>query len=74
MNYLELECLQAVETSVGGQWAVRCDPQDEGVDQADVEDTPEEVPPPMPKPHSVEGSELIELVDATHVVVASYTD
>ena len=76
MNQLQLESLQAEKPSVCRQRAVRGDPQDVGVDQADVEDTPKAVSPPTPTctPHSVVGPQLIKLVDATHVlVVASYT-
>ena len=76
MNQLEFKCFQAVKPSASEQWAVRCDPQDVGVDQADVEDTPEEVPPPTPTctPHSIVGPQLIKLVHATHVfVVDAYT-
>ena len=74
---LHLEGGQAEEASVGRQRPVRCDPQGVGVDEADVEEPPEEVLPPTPArtPHPVVGSQLVQLVDLAHVlVVASNAD
>ena len=52
-------------------------PQDVGVDDADVDEPPEEVLPSTPArtPHPVVGVQLIESVDPTHVfVIAANTD
>ena len=66
-----LKSFEGKQARVRWQGAVGRHPHDVGVDEADVEDTPEEVFPPTPActPHSVIGAQLIEAVHAPHVAV-----
>ncbi|KAK2162270.1 hypothetical protein NP493_1529g00025 [Ridgeia piscesae] len=69
-----LEGLQGEPAFVARQWSVAQLPQCAGVDDADVEEGPEEVfPPSLARPaYSVVGPHLVKVVDSSHRLVVAH--
>ncbi|KAK2188795.1 hypothetical protein NP493_121g04026 [Ridgeia piscesae] len=68
------DSLQGELAFVAGQWSVAQLPQSAGVDDADVEEDPEEVfPPSLARlAYSVVGPHLVKVVDSSHRLVVAH--